>query len=109
MGTLSQDGNKHSMIITGSADATRLTQDISAYKQYAKEQRETQQAGGDTSHYRSFAVIPDIVAIDILTKYGIDLHANDFLTDPAQVRKVKEIVKKDYPELLTFGQSKKFY
>lgn len=105
----SQDGNIHSFDVNLNQDNFLLNQDISHYRDYAKEQRDIQQRGGDSSHYRSFAIIPDIVAIDILTKYGIDLHGTDFLTDPGQVRKVKEIIKKDYPDLLTFGHTKKYY
>ena len=62
----------------------------------------------DKTTMRSFAIIPDIVAIDIYTKYGIDVHADDFIKHPAAVNKLKRIIKQEYPKLLTGGISNRF-
>ena len=57
--------------------------------------------------YMSFAVIPDIVAIDILTKYKIDINAQDFMGDKQLVARLKKIIISEYPDLLTHGQTRR--
>jgi len=101
MGFKSQDGNTHSFNVTTDEKNFQLSQDVSAYKDYAAKQREVDSVSHAGRSYRSFAVIPDIVAIDILTKYGLDLHAQDFMDNPANLRKLKQIIISDYPLLQT--------
>jgi hypothetical protein len=84
-----------------SSDKIQVAQDVSEYLNYAKQSRDLQSARGDASHYRSFAVIPDIVAIEILTKHGMDLHATEFMSNKKDVAKLKRIIKSEYPNLLT--------
>jgi hypothetical protein len=81
MGFKSQEDNKHSFDVATDQNTFLLSQDVSAYRDYAKESRDIYDASGTASHYRSFAVIPDIVAIDIYTKYKIDINAQDFMGD----------------------------
>ena len=77
-----------------------LNQDISAYREYAKESRDLYERKSEAgSKYRSFAIIPDIVAIDI--------HATDFMSDKQQVNKLKSIIISEYPDLLTHGHSRR--
>ena len=83
------------------------TQEISDYLDYAKDMRSVRQ-NFDKTTMRSFAIIPDIVAIDIYTKYGIDVHSDDFIKHPAAVNKLKRIIKQEYPKLLTGGISNRF-
>jgi len=78
-----------------------LTQDVTAYKDYAEQQRLLDANAPTTRSYRSFAVLPDIVCIDILTKYGLDVHSQDFMSHPANLRKLKQIIDTDYPLLKT--------
>jgi hypothetical protein len=101
MGFLSQDNNKDSFKVQTDNNNFKLEQDVQAYKEYAAQQREADSASSGTRTYRSFAIIPDIVAIDILTKYGIDVHSPDFMSDPASMRKLKQIIDSDYPALKT--------
>ena len=107
----SQEYNPHSFTVKESKDDFRLEQDIQAYKDFATESRQASEYFGGGKQYRSFAIIPDIVAIDILTKYQIDIHSADFMSNPALIRRVKEIIKTDYPALLTTSitNSKTFY
>ena len=49
--------------------------------------------------YRSFAIIPDIVAVDIKTKFGIDVHDPQNSTD--ELQKIRSIIIGNYPHLLT--------
>jgi hypothetical protein len=101
MGFLSQDNNKDSFKVKTDDINFKLEQDVEAYKNYATQQRELDAVSSGTRTYRSFAIIPDIVAIDILTKYGIDVHSPDFMSDPVSMRKLKQIIDSDYPALKT--------
>lgn len=76
-------------------------QDVSEYIKFAKESRDIQSQGGDASHYRSFAIIPDVIALEILTNHGLNLHESEFMSNPADVQKIKRIIKSEYPDLLT--------
>ena len=51
---------------------------------------------------KKFATIPDIVAIEILEKYGIDLHAPETMADRDKMKKFKYIIRTEYPYLLSF-------
>jgi hypothetical protein len=101
MGFLSQDNNKNSFKVSTDSKDFRLEQDVQAYKDYAAQQRELDSISHSGRQYRSFAIIPDIVAIDILTKYGIDVHSPNFMSDPAAMRRLKQIIDSDYPALKT--------
>jgi hypothetical protein len=97
----SQDYNPYSFIVKENDKDFRLEQDIQAYKDFAAESREANDYFGGGKKYKSFCIIPDIVAIDILTKYGIDVHSQHFMDNPATIKKVKQIIKTEYPALLT--------
>ena len=97
----SQDYNVHSFTVKTDETDFKLEQNVAAYREYAHEQRLHDEQASSTRKYRSFAIIPDIVAIDILTKYGIDIHAPDFMQHPELVRKFKQIIMSDYPLLMT--------
>jgi len=84
----------------------QVAQDVSGYLDFAKQSRELQARGGDASHYRSFAIIPDIVALEILTKHGLNLHEAEFMTNKEDVAKLKRIIKSEYPSLLTSNVSR---
>ena len=104
----SQDSNKHSFNVKTDQSKFSLDQDISAYREYAKESRDLYDSKSEAGNrYRSFAIIPDIVAIDILTKYQIDIHATDFMGDKKLVNKLKSIIISEYPDLLTHGHSRR--
>lgn len=80
----------------------QVVQDVTSYLDYAAQQRELDAHHRTPgTHYRSSFIMPDIVAIDILTRYGIDVHSPNFMHDPTAFRKVKEIVRTEYPKLLT--------
>ncbi len=101
MGFLSQQDNTNSFFVKTDNKNYQLEQDIQAYKDYAAQQRQQDSFISGNRQYRSFAIIPDIVAIDILNKYGMDVHSPEFMSDPAQLRKLKQIIESDYPLLKT--------
>lgn len=100
----SQDNNPNSFDVHTYLDSKdfKIVQDVSSYITYAEQQRELDAHHRTPgTHYRSSFIIPDIVAIDILTKYGIDIHAPEFMSDPTAKARVKHIVHTEYPKLLT--------
>lgn len=101
MDYLSQSTNPNSFLVKEDAKDFRLEQNVEAYKEYAAQQRELDTLSHSGKQYRSFAILPDIVCIDILTKYGLDVHSPDFMNHPANLRKLKQIVDTDYPLLKT--------
>jgi hypothetical protein len=98
---LSQDDNKQSFRVATDEKDFRLEQKVDGYLEYAAQQRELDSAASSKRQYRSFAIIPDIVAIDLLTKYNINVHSPDFLKNPAEVRRFRHIIETEYPKLKT--------
>jgi len=90
------------------ADKSRfsINQDVSSYLKYAKESRDQQAMMGDSSHYRSFAIIPDIISLEIYTNHGLNLHESEFMSNKKDVAKLKRIIKSEYPDLLTSNISR---
>ena len=97
----SQDDNPDSFKVRLRDEKFQLEQSTDQYVDYAAEQRAIDELCRPTRTYRSFAIIPDIVSIEILVKYGIDIHAPEFMHQKDLVRKVKNIIQTDYPLLLT--------
>jgi len=98
----SQDNNPHSFTVKEQDSSFLLEQNVQAYKDYAEQSRKVDESiTRNGRQYRPFAIIPDIVAIDILTKYGLDIHADDFMSNPINLRKLKNIIMTDYPLLQT--------
>lgn len=97
----SQDFNKHSFDVSVDEKNFQLQQDVSNYKEYAKLQRDIDEVAPSTRAYRSFAILPDIVCIDILTKYGLDVHSQLFMNDPSNLIRLKRIIESEYPMLKT--------
>lgn len=50
--------------------------------------------------WRKAFTVPDIVAIEILQKHGLDLHAPETMNDHMAMKKLKYIIKTEYPHLL---------
>jgi hypothetical protein len=96
------DDNPESFLVFDDGDKYFKTeQDVQPYLDYAKMKRDMELLSPRRSHYRSFAIIPDIVAIDILTKYGLDIHAPEFMHDQEKLRRYEKIIQTEYPHLLT--------
>ena len=76
-----------------------VTQDVSSHLEWAKEMRATESASNNFSHgFKPFCNIPDSVSLELMSKYGINIHSNQ--TDRDAFRKVKSIIKRDYPHLM---------
>ena len=76
-----------------------VTQDVSTHLEWAKQMRETKSYRNNFSHgFKPFCNIPDSVSLELMSKYGINIHSNQ--TDRDAFRKVKSIIKRDYPHLM---------
>jgi hypothetical protein len=80
----------------------QATQNIQQYKDHVKQERDKQDYFGRTKYkgYRKMATIPDIVAIKIKEDHHIDLHDPLFSQDSNNMKKLKVILKLEYPDLL---------
>ena len=76
-----------------------VTQDVSTHLEWPKQIRETKSYRNNFSHgFKPFCNIPDSVSLELMSKYGINIHSNQ--TDRDAFRKVKSIIKRDYPHLM---------
>ena len=76
-------------------------QDISNFKEQAKVDRDYQDYYGHRKDgYRKFATIPDAVALKILENHGLDIHHPEFMSNPADMAKLKRIVMTEYKDLI---------
>ena len=78
----------------------QIYQDEKPFIEQAKIDRETM-TRRDTG-YKKFATIPDIVAIEVANKYGIDIHDPIQSGDSAVMNKFKKIIKENYAYLLSY-------
>ena len=77
----------------------QLYQDERPFLEQAKREREL---GTKKTHHnhKKFATIPEIVAIEIKEKYGIDLHSLTFMDDLDAKARFMTIIQQDYPHLV---------
>ena len=76
-----------------------VTQDVSSHLAWAKEMRATEGSRNSFSHgFKPFCNIPDSVSLELMSKYGVNIHSNQ--TDRDAFKKVKSIIKRDYPHLM---------
>lgn len=85
----------------GSVDNTtwQIEQDHKPFVDMIKEEK----AAGTKDNVmgaRKFATIPDIVAIEVLMKHGIDIHDPAIMKDRAEMTKFKRIIMQEYPHLV---------
>ena len=81
----------------------QVDQDSKPFLEAAKRERDlAEKYGHKDTGYRKASTIPDIVAVDLMYKYKIDIHSPDFMHDPAAIRKVIQIMKTDYPHLMSY-------
>lgn len=84
----------------GGEHAWSVTQDVTPFLEQAKVDRELHKGEG-MNGMKKFATIPDIVAIDIKNKWGLDIHEPSFMHDKDSLAKFMLIIRQDYPYLLS--------
>jgi hypothetical protein len=76
-----------------------VTQDVSSHLAWAKEMRAMENFRNGFSHgFKPFCNIPDSVSLELMSKYGINIHSNQ--KDKDALKRVKQIIKRDYPHLM---------
>ena len=77
----------------------QIYQDERPFLEQAKRDRE---AGTKKTHmnHKKFATIPEIVAIELKEKYGVDIHSLTFMDDVDMKAKFFTIIQQDYPHLV---------
>ena len=76
----------------------QVEQDETPYIDMVKEEQQTHSSRH--THHKKFATIPDIVAMELLTKYNLDIHDPAFMQDKAALKRLKHIIMWDYPYLV---------
>jgi hypothetical protein len=86
----------------GVAADWRVTQDLAPFLKQVKLEKEqlaaTPQA--NKGHYRKFATIPDVIAIEIMENHGLDIHHPEFMKTKEEVQKLKRVIMSEYPDLI---------
>ena len=94
-------GGSLNAVVDYDADESRwqIKQDETPFVDQAKRDRE---AGNKMTHngHKKFATIPDIVAIEIAEKYGIDIHDQHIMHDRNKMQRFKQIIMTDYKYLV---------
>ena len=75
----------------------QVYQDEKPFLAEAQRERDNQ---NNKSHMKKFATIPDIVAMELLTVHGLDIHSPMFMQDPDGLKKLKQIILTDYKHLV---------
>lgn len=76
-------------------------QDVSKFIDQAKLDREKQEYFGiKKGGYRKLATIPDVIALKIFEDHHLDLHSQEFMSDPNNLKKLKTILHMEYRSLL---------
>lgn len=80
----------------------KVTQDHRPFLEAAKLDREMSGSLKEDTGYKKACTIPDLVAIEINFKHGLNIHDPMFMNDPADARKLLQIVKSEYPYLMSY-------
>lgn len=78
----------------------QVYQDEQPFIDQAKRDREADKK--KDSGFKKFATIPEIVAIEIKDKYGIDIHDPTFFHDVDKKARFMTIIKQEFPYLLSY-------
>ena len=53
-------------------------------------------------HVKKYATIPDLVSIEIMNKYGINIHDPETMGDADKMKKFKHIIQTEYKHLMAY-------
>lgn len=86
----------------GIAADWRVTQDLDPFLKQVKRERDllADNPLAKKNHYRKFATIPDVIAIEIMENHGLDIHHPEFMKTPEEVKKLKKVIMTEYPDLI---------
>jgi len=93
-------GDLVGQIVTDSGGGShwKVEGDISSTIAEVKQERE---AGRNRkSHFQKMCSIPNIVVLELNTKYNLDILDPEFMHNPAQKKRLMYLLKTEYPDLL---------
>lgn len=78
-----------------------IKQDISEIKKEIERDKELSKIGRHNKMgFRKMATIPDIVAIEMKEKWGLDIHDPAFHYDENNKKRLRYLLRTEYPDLL---------
>ena len=82
----------------------KVYQDEKPFLEQAKKDRDLSNSGFNKKDlgFKKFATVPDIVAIEIKNKWGIDLHDSATMKDKDMMAKFMVIFKQNYSHLMSY-------
>ena len=82
----------------------QMYQDEKPFLEKAKLDRDLMASGLNKKDlgFKKFATVPDIVAIEIKNKWGIDLHDSTTMHDKDKMAKFMAIFKQNYSHLMSY-------
>jgi hypothetical protein len=83
---------------TNGENVWRVEGDISDTIEDVKKEREA--GRNKKSHYQKMCSIPNVVVLELSTKYNLDILDPEFMHDPAQKKRLVYLLKTEYPDLL---------
>jgi len=76
----------------------RVEGNISDTIQDIKKEREA--GRNKKSHYQKMCSIPNVIVLELNTKYNLDILDPEFMSDPAKKKRLVYLLKTEYPDLL---------
>ncbi len=80
----------------------KAKQDHRAFVEAAKLDREIAKVASKDTGYKKACTIPDVVALEINFKHGLNIHDPSFMHDADKVKKVLQIIRAEYPYLMSY-------
>ena len=77
-----------------------VKQDVTDILKEVERDKHLNSLGRRPDGWRKAFTIPDVVAIEMLTNHGFDVHDPLFMHDPANMKKLKYVMRTEYPHLL---------
>ncbi len=83
---------------TGGENIWRVEGDISDTVEEVKREREA--GRNKNSHYQKMCSIPNVIVLELNTKYNLDILDPEFMHDPVLKKRLVYLLKTEYPDLL---------
>jgi len=83
---------------TNGENIWKVEGDISGTIEDVKRDREA--GRNKNSHYQKMCSIPNVIVLELNTKYNLDILDPEFMHDPAQKKRLVYLLKTEYPDLL---------
>lgn len=81
-----------------------VSQDITETMKEIQRDRDLLSTGRHNKHgFKKLCTIPDVVAIEMMQQHNLDIHHPDFNADPNNMKRLRYILRTEYPHLLISG------